>query len=193
MKPLEELLREAEGLHGRLCPGQVIGVRMALLGCREVGIFEPKQDRRLRVWAEIDRCATDAVQAVTGCKLGKRTLKFFDYGKLAATFLNAETGQAMRVVAREDARETAARYASGIQNRSESQLVAYQIMPEQELFLVQGVAVELTAYDQPGHPLKRVRCQACGEGVNDNREVLRDGLVLCRPCAQGGYYRLLQQ
>ncbi|MBI3952989.1 MAG: TraR/DksA C4-type zinc finger protein [Chloroflexi bacterium] len=191
MKPLAELLKEAEGLHGKLCPGQVIGVRMAVVGCREIGISEPQQDRRLRVWAEIDRCATDAIQAVTGCKLGRRTLKFFDYGKMAATFLNTEAGRAVRVVARDDARELAGRYAPRVKDKQEAQLAAYLAMPESELFLVHPVAIALSPYDEPGHPLKRVRCQSCGEGVNDDREVYQDGRTLCRPCALGGYYRLL--
>ncbi len=191
MKSLPELLKEAEHLHGRLCAGQVIGVRMAVVGCREVGIGEPQQDRRLRVWAEIDRCAIDAIQAVTGCKLGKRTLKFLDYGKLAATFLNTEDGRAVRVVAREESRELVGRYAPAAREKGEAQVAAYLVMPEEELLLVQAVAVDLSPYDEPGHPLKRVRCQSCGEGVNDNREVRRDGRVLCRPCAGAGYYRSL--
>jgi formylmethanofuran dehydrogenase subunit E len=189
MKSLDLLLKDAQGLHGKLCAGQVIGVRMAMAGCREVGISEPRTDRRLRVWVEIDRCATDAIQAVTGCKLGSRTLRFCDYGKMAATFLNTEARLAVRVAAREEARDLAARYAPGIADKREAELAAYLVMPEEELLLVQPVDVTLSRYDEPGHPLKRVRCEACGEGINDNREVSRDGRILCRPCAEGGYYR----
>ncbi|MBI2544417.1 MAG: formylmethanofuran dehydrogenase subunit E family protein, partial [Candidatus Rokubacteria bacterium] len=89
VKPFGELLREAVAFHGHLCPGQVLGVRMAMAGCRALGVAEPKgMGKNLVVFVEIDRCATDAIQAVTGCSLGKRTLKHVDYGKMAATFVN---------------------------------------------------------------------------------------------------------
>jgi formylmethanofuran dehydrogenase subunit E len=114
MKPdpvkLQELLDESVRLHGHLCPGQVLGVRMAMLGLNEIGIADPKgTDRKnLIVFVEMDRCATDAIQSVTGCSLGHRTMKFLDYGKMAATFLNLKTQKAARIVAREESREKAA-------------------------------------------------------------------------------------
>ena len=88
MKLLNEYLIEAEQNHGHMCPGQVLGVRMAMLGCRLIRIEEPKVGKRLIVFVEIDRCAADAINTVTGCRLGKRTLKYRDFGKLAATFLS---------------------------------------------------------------------------------------------------------
>ena len=99
MRSFEELFKESSTLHNHRCAGQVLGVRMAMLGCREVGIDEPKGCKKLVVYVEMDRCATDAVQAVTGCSLGKRTLKFLDYGKMAATFVTTATGDAVRVLA----------------------------------------------------------------------------------------------
>src|SRR3954454_15981132 len=109
LQPLNELLDECGRLHGHICPGQVLGVRMALLGCRLIGVNDPNgADRKsLIVWVEIDRCMTDAVSAVTGVRLGKRSLKFQDYGKVAATFHNLETGRAYRVVALDEARALA--------------------------------------------------------------------------------------
>ena len=93
MQPLAELLKECEHLHGHMCAGQVLGARMALLGCREIGIDDPRgaDRKKLIVWVEIDRCMTDAISAVTGVRLGKRSLKYLDYGKVAATFFNTET------------------------------------------------------------------------------------------------------
>lgn len=80
-RPLAELLEEAVALHGHSCPGQVLGVRMAMAGCREVSIPLPRRaGKGLVVFVEIDRCATDAIQALTGVSLGKRTLKHMDYG-----------------------------------------------------------------------------------------------------------------
>src|SRR3972149_579250 len=97
MRPLQELVEYSSSLHGHLCAGQILGVRMAMVGCREIDIEEPRGWKKLIVYVEIDRCATDAIQAVTGCSLGKRTLKFLDYGKMAPTYINPQTGKPMRI------------------------------------------------------------------------------------------------
>lgn len=191
MKSLEEYLIEAEKNHGHMCPGQVLGVRMAMLGCRLVGIDEPKAGKRLIVFVEIDRCAADAISTVTGCRLGKRTLKFRDFGKLAATFLNTETDEAVRVVALESSRELAKQLFDQLPTKKERQMAAYKTLPEEELFSWRRVRVNLSEADRPGHPLARVMCDKCGEGVNDHREVARGGLTLCRACAGEGYYEAL--
>jgi len=190
MEDLEELISQSVALHGgRPCPGQVLGVRMAMAGCREVGLDEPKKTKQLIVYVEIDRCAADAIQAVTGCKLGKRTLKHVDYGKMAATFVNTATGQATRVAAREAARQNARRYAPEAADSHAAQLQAYRVMPDEELLTITPVLVAIAPNDLPGPPLSRVTCQTCGEGINDSREVHRRGRVLCRACAGRGYYR----
>src|SRR5262247_13063 len=99
MESLDQVLRECESLHGHMCAGQLLGARMALLGCRFLGISDPRglDRKKLIVWVEIDRCMADAVSAATGVRLGQRSLKYMDYGKVAATFLNLETGNAVRV------------------------------------------------------------------------------------------------
>ncbi len=186
MRTFDELLHEAVAFHGHFCPGQVLGVRMALVGCRALGIEEPKvMGKGLVVFVEIDRCAADAIQAVTGCSLGKRTLKHLDYGKMAATFVNVATGEAVRVVVRDDARERAGAYAPGVADPRQAQLAAYRIMPEGELLSFTPVVIRPGWLDR-----RRVRifCQLCGEGVNYGREVVSDGLTLCRSCFAGGYY-----
>jgi formylmethanofuran dehydrogenase subunit E len=130
MRNFDKLLQESSTIHGHHCAGQVLGVRMAMLGCREVGIDEPKGCKKLVVYVEMDRCATDAMQAVTGCSLGKRTLKFLDYGKMAATFVNTETGKAVRVLAKDDARALTPSFAPGAATPREAQKQAYRVMPE---------------------------------------------------------------
>jgi formylmethanofuran dehydrogenase subunit E len=187
----DALLEESVRVHGHLCAGQVLGVRMSLAGLREAGIGDPKgADRKsLIVFVEMDRCATDAVQSVTGCSLGKRTLKFLDYGKMAATFVNLRTGKAVRVLAREDAREKARQQVPAAADKYRAQLEAYKVMAEEDLFDVHEVSVELRPEDMPGRPLRRVACSVCGEFVQDMREVRCDGEVLCRPCWEGGYVR----
>lgn len=193
MEAIEELIERARLAHGHMCAGQVLGVRMAMLGCRLIGIEDPRgADRKsLLVFVEIDRCAADAINTVTGCRLGKRTLKFHDYGKLAATFLNLKTNEAVRVVARDESREAADHAFPEIDNRYERQLRAYRFLPEDELFKIERVAVEVAAQDQPGRPVSRVLCDECGEGINDRREVTRDGRTFCRACAGEAYYRRL--
>jgi formylmethanofuran dehydrogenase subunit E len=186
----ESLLEESARAHGHLCPGQVLGVRMSMLGLDLVGIADPKgKDRKsLIVFVEMDRCATDAVRSVTGCTLGKRTLKFMDYGKMAATFLNLRTGKAVRVVAKEESRDKARDYFPGAEDRHGAQLEAYRMMSDRELFEAMEVEVALKPQDMPGRPLRRVRCGRCGEYVQDMRELHEGGITLCRACSLGGYY-----
>ncbi len=186
MRAFAELLQEAVVFHGHLCPGQVLGVRMAMAGCRALGIAEPKSMHKgLVVFVEIDRCATDAIQVVTGCSLGKRTLKHLDFGKMAASFVNVVTGEAVRVVARDDARDRTGGYAPDITDPRQAQIVAYRLMPEPELLRLAPVAIKPGWLDR-----KRVRvlCQICGEGVNYGLEVVSNELTLCRPCFAGAYY-----
>ncbi|MBI4203266.1 MAG: TraR/DksA C4-type zinc finger protein [Chloroflexi bacterium] len=191
MQAFDVLLKESVALHGHLCPGQVIGVRMGILGCTLVGIEDPRRSKSLLVYVEIDRCATDALQSVTGCTLGRRTLKYVDYGKVAATFLNTQTGRAYRVLARDDAREPAYAYAPPGASKQEAQLQGYSVMPYDELFRVRPVLLQPPEEDQPGHSASRVACETCGEGVNDRREVRAEGRVFCRACAHGAYYQPL--
>ena len=192
MKSLEEYLLLAAQDHGHVCPGQVLGVRMAMLGLRKLGIDEPVQQRkRLLTFVEIDRCATDAVSLVTGCRLGKRSLKLLDYGKLAATFVDLETHRAVRVAARDDARAKARGMFPELADPRQQQLEAYKIMDDADLFAVHWVKVKLKPEDLPGRPRSRVSCEQCGEGVNDGRERRVEGRVLCRSCAGESYFEIV--
>ncbi len=184
------LLQESARIHGHLCPGQVLGVRMSLLGLGEIGISDPigKDKRNIMVFVEIDRCATDAVRTVTGCSLGHRTMKFMDYGKMAVSFLNLSTGYSVRIVAREEPRRTARDYFPEIEDKFAAQREAYKIMPDEELFDVREVTINVKPEDMPGRPLSRVQCEACGEHVQDARQVYRQGKTLCKSCADTGYY-----
>lgn len=186
----EALLDESARVHGHLCAGQVLGVRMSIVGLREIGITDPRgaDRKRFLVYVEMDRCATDAVQSVTGCSLGKRSMKFVDYGKMAATFVNLETGRAVRVLAREDSRESAKNMFPEMEDKYQAQFEAYKIMKDADLFDVMEVAVAPRPEDMPGRPFRRVPCDECGEFVQDSRDVARDGRTLCRACAEGAYY-----
>jgi formylmethanofuran dehydrogenase subunit E len=192
MKPFHDLLISSAREHGHLCPGQVVGVRMAMLGCRLIGLDEPtshEQIKKLIVFVEMDRCTGDAVAHVTGVKLGRRSLKFMDYGIMAATFLNLETRKAFRILSTEEARELVPFYAPGVSGKSIQQLEAYQKMPDSVLFRVQEVQVELGKHDLPGPTSRKIACSRCGQVIRDHREVEVDGMPLCKPCAEGAYFK----
>jgi formylmethanofuran dehydrogenase subunit E len=191
MKSLDEYLKDAERAHGHLCAGQVLGVRMAMLGLRQLGIEDPqgKDRKRLVTFVEIDRCATDAVAVVTGCRLGKRALKFRDWGKVAATFVDTGSGKAIRVAAKESSKTLARSMHPEIANKNQQQMLAYREMADEDLFDLQWVKVELPPEEFPGYKGERVVCQQCGEGINFKREVRLGGKVLCRACAGESYYQ----
>jgi len=195
MKSLAAYLRDAEQAHGHLCAGQVLGVRMAMLGLLKLGLEDPqnnKEDRkRLVTFVEIDRCATDAVSVVTGCRLGKRALKFRDFGKMAATFVDLKTGRAIRISAKESSKALARQLHPELESKNQQQMLAYREMADDDLFMTQWVKIELPPEEFPGYKSERIVCDSCGEGVNFRREVRRDGKTLCRSCAGEGYYEVL--
>ena len=190
MKSLEEYLRDAEQAHGHICAGQVLGVRLAMLGLQKLGIEDPqgKDRKRLVTFVEVDRCATDAVAVVTGCRLGKRALKFRDWGKVAATFVDVSSGKAIRIAAKESSKALARRLHPEIEDRNQQQMLAYREIADDDLFTTQWVKVELPPEEFPGYKGARVLCEQCGEGINFRREVRRDGKVVCRACAGESYY-----
>src|ERR1041385_220155 len=109
LKTLSEYERLAAEAHGHLCAGQILGLRMGIHGVTLLGLDDPAgaDRKRLVTFVEIDRCATDAIPIVTGCRLGNRALNFRDLGKLAATFCDLRENRAVRVVARESAKQDA--------------------------------------------------------------------------------------
>jgi formylmethanofuran dehydrogenase subunit E len=209
MQSFDALLREAEIAHGHLCAGQILGVRMAMLGCQRLGVDDPKglvnpKDRkRLVTFIEIDRCATDAIGVVTGCRLGKRAIKFRDWGKMAATFVDLaaplppqdETPvyKAIRVAALESSKQRARELYPQIENKNQQQMLAYREMSDADLFSEEWVAVPIHPREMPGYKSSRITCEQCGEGINYDREVYRNGKTLCKACADrdARYYRPL--
>jgi formylmethanofuran dehydrogenase subunit E len=190
LNSVDQYLRDAEQAHGHLCAGQVLGVRLAMLGLTKLGIDDPrgKDRKRLVTFVEIDRCATDAVAVVTGCRLGKRALKFRDWGKVAATFVDISTGKAIRIAAKESSKALARQMHSEVADKNQQQMLAYREFTDDELFTMQWVKVELAPEEFPGYKGERVLCAVCGEGINFRREVRRDGKVFCRSCAGEHYY-----
>lgn len=195
MDSFDELIRQAEIAHGHLCAGQILGVRMAMLGCSRLGIEEPrgKDRKRLVTYVEIDRCATDAIGVVTGCRLGKRALKFRDWGKMAASFVDLETNRAIRISAKESSKALAREMYPEIETKNQQQMRAYREMSDGDLFDEQWVSVVIEPKEFPGFKGERVACDICGEGINYDRFIRRDGKTLCLSCAspEGRYYQPL--
>jgi formylmethanofuran dehydrogenase subunit E len=196
---LDELLHEAELAHGHLCAGQILGVRMAMLAMSRLGIHSPRKrtlsngelnpDRkRPVVFVEIDRCATDAIGVVTGARVGKRALKLRDWGKMAATFvdldakLSPEVYKGIRIVALEGSKQRAKDLFPEL-DKNEAQMRAYRELPDDELFSEQWVRVPLSPSEFPGYKGERLACARCGEGINFDRFIDRDGERLCLACA----------
>ena len=196
MQPFETLLSKSAEAHGHLCPGQVVGVRMAMLGCRLIGLDDPNrrdQIKKLIVYVEMDRCAADAIAHVTGVKLGRRSLKYMDYGIMAATFLNLETSRAFRVLSTEEARDLTCVYAPEIAGHGGSQLEAYKRMPESVLFRVQKVRVNIDEWDLPGPTRRKITCSICGQVIRDGKEMRIGNDPICRPCSNHSYFSHAQE
>ncbi len=172
------LLKIAGDFHGDICAGIEIGTRMTMCGLKQIGISDPTgaERKKLIVYVEIDRCATDAIMALTGCRPGKRTMKIRDYGKMAATFINLDSGQAVRVATRAK------------KKTDDGQKRDFSLLADEELFSVSAVTVDLKPEDLPGLPVRRASCSRCGESVLDGREVEQGATTLCQTCAAGVDY-----
>jgi formylmethanofuran dehydrogenase subunit E len=193
LKTLPEYEILAAQAHGHLCAGQILGLRLAMYGVHLLGLEDPagRDRKRLVTFVEIDRCATDAITVVTGCRIGKRALKFRDFGKVAATFCDLAENRAVRVLARESSKQLAAERYPDIGNRNQREMRAYRELSDADLFAHQWVRVAIGPEDLPGYRAARVACEQCGEAVNFRREVKRDGRALCRACAGERYYEPL--
>ncbi len=198
MNDFEILLEKGRDFHGEVCPGIVMGTRIAMAGMRELGMDPYKRNRNLMVYVEIDRCMADAVQAVTGITMGHRTLRYKDYGKFAATFLDLTTGKAVRVSAvvgppvpaksDETPIKSSKKNDTGKPDMKEM-VEKLSNAPEEELLVIEKVKVDIGEHEIPGFPKFRAYCEECGDRVLDKREVVVDGRTLCKACAEGPYYQ----
>ncbi|OGW58123.1 MAG: hypothetical protein A2Y48_04860 [Nitrospirae bacterium RIFCSPLOW2_12_42_9] len=189
---LEFMLEKTVAFHGHLCPGTVIGTRMALVGMREIDITDPKgsQKKDMLVYVETDRCPVDAISIVTGCRISRKNLKFLDWGKVAATFVNLKTGKAMRIICPDSTRELVDNYVNGEYSndkdgRNAREVAAYKVMPDKELFVIHKVKVDIPKFDKEKY---KVICEKCGETVNGNKEVVIGEKIMCKSCGEGKSY-----
>lgn len=185
---LNQLLQQAAARHSHLCPRQVLGARIGLAGGAALGLDLPRRDKRLLVIVESDGCFADGVEVATGCTVGHRTLRVEDYGKIAATFVDAQTEHAVRIAPRPDVRQRAHVYAPGEPRHYFAQLRGYQLMPDEELLAVAPVQLLRPIREIISRPGVRVNCAGCGEEIINEREIVIGGQPFCVPCARGGYY-----
>ena len=189
MNDLQTILEISSSRHTHLCPRQVLGARIGIKGGQLLGLDLPRKDKRLLIILETDGCFADGVESATGCTLGHRTLRVEDYGKVAATFIDVKTNQAVRLVPKLDVRKRAFQYAADETRRYFAQLHAYQVMPDDELLEVTPVLMNVSVKDIISRAGVRVNCENCGEEILNEREILLNEQTFCRPCALGGYYR----
>jgi formylmethanofuran dehydrogenase subunit E len=192
-KTFPELLASSASLHRHLCPRQVLGVRMGLAAGEWLQIDLPQTDKQLYTIIETDGCAADGVSVATNCWVGKRNLRVEDYGKVAATFIDICTEQAVRITPSKDCRQLACRYAEGVTNPWEAMLIGYQLMPANELLDFQPVVLRQKLHTLISLADKRTHCDLCEEEINNEREIYQNDLVLCRACAGRAYYQCLPE
>jgi len=190
---LREILEISSARHTHLCPRQVLGARIGLAGATALGFELPRFDKRMLIILETDGCFADGIEAATACTVGHRTLRIEDYGKIAATFIDTQTGQAIRVAPRFDVRERAYEYVPGESRHYFAQLQGYQLMPDNELLNIQPVQLTNSISKIISRAGVRVNCGECGEEIINERDVKLHGLVLCRACANGSYYGLVEE
>jgi formylmethanofuran dehydrogenase subunit E len=187
---LQELLRRSAERHAHLCPRQVLGVRMGMMAGKCLNLQLPQTDKRLLTIAETDGCTLDGISVATGCWVGRRTLRVEDYGKVAATFIDTQTGNSIRIHPHPNSREAHVKYAPDAPDRWHAMLAAYQVMPDDQLFVVEQVQLTMRLEAILSRPEARARCEICGEEIFNEREVISNGRVLCRACAGEAYYHL---
>lgn len=175
-RTFEEDLERAVSFHGHLCAGQVIGTRMSRLAMEYFHIEDPDTYRDLIAFVECDRCLADAVISVANCHLGRRRLKWYDYGIMSASFYDIASGKAIRI--------SQSNSVGKAPHGHDEMLAFFAAFSDDELFIVHEVELpDFLEYDLPGKPRKTEVCERCGERIHDGRGIERDGHVYCRRCA----------
>lgn len=190
---LQLLLEKSSRDHSHLCPRQILGVRMGLAGMSALGFDAPPTGKRLLVITETDGCFVDGLSATTNCTVGHRTLRVEDYGKTAATFVDTQTGRAVRFAPALDIRQNAYAYALNEPRHYFAQMQAYQVMPDDEMFTITEVQLTTPIEAIVSRPGVRVNCDGCGEEIMNEREIKQNGLTLCKACAHSGYYQTVER
>lgn len=192
---LTVFMEESAARHRHLCPRQVLGIRIGLFGLRRLGLADPdiemrfnNQRKRLLTVVETDGCGADGVAVATDCYVGRRTLRVLDFGKMAATLVDTQTGKAVRVVPHQESRQLASVHAPAARSRWHAYLEAYQIIPDELLMAAREVSLTQSIAEILSRPTARAECDVCGEEIINQREIKQDGRILCLACAGNSYY-----
>lgn len=194
-----ELYKAGLLLHGHKCPAMPMGLRAGLAALDKLGV-ERAKDGQLMAFIEIgqDHCATcyaDGIQMSTGCTFGKGNIQKLGYGKFALTLVDKKSGRSVRVVTKPET----------IQRNKESEFITYrmngtpasqidQALVEPLVEFVLGTPAEqmfdigdVKAFQLPAgkpHDFNAVICDVCGEVTVESYARVKNGKVVCMPCAE---------
>ena len=151
----------------------------------------PQSDKRLYTIMETDGCAADGVAVATNCWVGRRTMRVEDYGKVAATFRGHKNRRSDSSCAAFGCALFSHHYAPEAKNKWEAQLLSYQQMPNEMLFMVSPVQLRTPIETIISHAGVKAICGMCGEEIMNEREVIRDGVTLCKSCMGESHYQYM--
>lgn len=167
-KELENLWKTCVDFHGHSCGGLAVGFRAVLYAWELLGERAQSEDEELVCIAETDACGVDAIQALTGCTVGKGNLVFNMQGKNAFSFYRRNDGKSFRLVLRATPEKS---------------------KEERLEWLMEGDFHEMFDVKPAGEPLperarifKSCTCSVCGERFAESFAHLQDGEILCAAC-----------
>ena len=191
MKSFEEVIE----FHGHACPGLALGYRVSVAVLKD--FMERASDEELVAVVENNSCAVDAIQAMTGCTFGKGNLIFRDYGKQAYSFIKRPSGNGIRISViwtapreTENEKKMWNKYMRGdrsekvlktIHNRKMQKINSIMLAKEGELFRIVKRKMVLP---EEAHIYASLKCAVCKEKVMEPRARVRDGRIVCIPCAE---------
>lgn len=189
MPPLEMAVQ----FHGHICPGLLMGVRVAEFALKELDV-NPDIDEELVTVVETNSCGVDAIQSILGCTFGKGNLIFKDYGKNVYTIASRDKQKALRIAQkfkenrspeslrfRELARKDRLTDDELAEKEELTGILFENIMsvPFEELFSWQEVDF---AFPPKAQIHATIQCAGCGEGVMDTRTTETAKGLLCQEC-----------
>ena len=183
MTDFDTLLDIAKEFHGEICPGIVMGTRMTIAGLRELGMVPHTKNQNLMVYIEVDRCPVDAIQAICGVSIGRRTLKIMNYGIFAATFIDTRSSKAVRV-------SFLPKWPEHLQDMMDFGKIVCNA-PEEEVFRIQEVSITIPSEEKPGFPTRKNTCSRCNEQIMDGKEEIIENVPVCKKCAYNPYYSII--
>lgn len=185
---------EVTKFHGHICPGTAIGYRAGEIAIKKLSSPRAVDEEFLAI-VENDSCSVDAIQVVTGCTFGKGNLIFKDHGKHVYTFINRDTGEALRLSLNIPIDEVNPEFAevrkkafSGTASDEEKEefekkkdKTSYDILdiPNKELFKIEHVKIEIP---EEARIFQSIKCAKCGELVAEHRARVKNGEFVCIPC-----------